>query len=431
MSAPTDRPDDSNISARAFWLEQVSEAASVLSSNQVSNQFTSNQLSNQFRGNAGSSKISFESGFEPSVVREPALYLHAPHPRSHLGNRSKAALIGGPVCVLLAVALTAVIAIGQFSLTEIWRQLVIDRTFELTSSSAAPATLAIRAEAATPRLIVQSSRGMSGEPAPLGLTLQGRAEGAVVIITGLVPGMELSTGGAVGADAWEVSATDLRDVWIAPPKSFVGSVDLVAELRWPDDKIADRQTIHVEWVSPVLAQHQLDREEITAAPPTPPAPAPRQLDREEITVVPPIPLAQAPRQLDREEITAAPPTLPAPGQRQLDREEITAAPPTPPAPAPRQLDREEIAVLLKRGKDLFANGDLAAARLVLQRAADANDVEATLALAATYDPFVLRELRVYSFPADAEMARVWYEKARELGSSAASRRLEMLSSGAR
>jgi hypothetical protein len=391
MSAPTDRPDDSNMSARAFWLEQVSEAASVLSSNQASNQFISNELSNQFRGNAGSSKISFESGFEPSVVREPAFYPPAPHPRSHLGNRSKAALIGGLGCVLLAVALTAVIAIGQFSLAEIWRQLVIDRTVELTSSSAAPATSAIQAEAAIPRLIVQSSRGMSGEPAPLGLTLQGRAEGAVVIITGLVPGMELSTGGAVGADAWEVSATDLRDVWIGPPKSFVGSVDLVAELRWPDNKIADRQTIHLEWVSPVLAQHQLDREEITAAPPTPPA--------------------QAPRQLDREEITAVPPILPA--------------------QAPRQLDREEIAVLLKRGKDLIANGDLAAARLVLQRAADVNDVEATLALAATYDPFVLRELRVYSFPADAEMARVWYEKARELGSSAASRRLEMLSGGAR
>src|SRR5215472_16625298 len=265
MSAPTDRPDDSNISARVFWLEQVSEAASVLSSNQVSNQFTSNQLSNQFRGNAGRSKISFESDFEPSVVREPALYLHAPHPRSHLGNRSKAALIGGLVCVLLAAALTAVIAIGQFSLTEIWRQLVIDRTFELTSSSAAPATLAIRAEAAIPRLIVQSSRGMSGEPAPLGLTLQGRAEGAVVIIAGLVPGMELSTGGAVGADAWEVSATDLGDVWISPPKSFVGSADLVAELRWPGDKIADRQTIYVEWVSP-LAQHQLDRDDTTAVP---------------------------------------------------------------------------------------------------------------------------------------------------------------------
>jgi TPR repeat protein len=68
---------------------------------------------------------------------------------------------------------------------------------------------------------------------------------------------------------------------------------------------------------------------------------------------------------------------------------------------------------------------------VLQRAADANDVEATLALAATYDPYVLRELKVYSFAADAGMARTWYEKARQLGSSAALRRLDMLTSGAR
>ena len=89
-------------------------------------------------------------------------------------------------------------------------------------------------------------------------------------------------------------------------------------------------------------------------------------------------------------------------------------------------------VLLKRGKDLIANGDIAAARLVLQRAADANDAEAAFALAATYDPYVLRGLKVYSFPAaDVEMARAWYEKARELGSSAASQRLEMLTSGAR
>jgi len=55
--------------------------------------------------------------------------------------------------------------------------------------------------------------------------------------------------------------------------------------------------------------------------------------------------------------------------------------------------------------------------------------EAALALAATYDPFVLRELKVYGFTPDAAMARVWYEKARDLGSPAAPRRLEMLTQG--
>ena len=321
-------------------------------------------------------------------------------------------MVCGLVGVILAVAIAAVIAIGQFSLAEIWRQLAIDRTIELASSSARPAPA--RAEPAIPRLIVQSSRAMSGEPVPLGLALQGPAEGAVVIITGLVPGMELSTGGAVGADAWQVPATDLSDAWISPPESFVGSTDLVAELRWPDNKIADRQTIHVEWVPPVS-----------------PAPPQRQLDREEITAAPPISPAPAQRQLDREEITAAPPISPAPAQRQLDREEITATLPISPAPAQRQLDREEITVLLDRGKHLIANGDLAAARLVLQRAADANDAEAALALAATYDPIVLRELKVYGFTADPAMARAWYQRARELGSAAALQRLEMLTTGAR
>ena len=49
--------------------------------------------------------------------------------------------------------------------------------------------------------------------------------------------------------------------------------------------------------------------------------------------------------------------------------------------------------------------------------------------AATYDPYVLRALKVYGFKADPDMARVWYEKARELGSAAAPRRLEMLTRG--
>ena len=423
MGAPTDRPEDPNIGARAVWLRQVSEAASALAATQVPEQLSGGarpskisvgsttdaravwlgqvseaasalaaaQVPEQRSGSPRPSKISVGSSITVTPSRVVLLDPDVPPP-SRLRGRSRLTVVCGLVGVILAVAIAAVIAIGQFSLAEIWRQLAIDRTIELASSSARPAPA--RAEPAIPRLIVQSSRAMSGEPVPLGLALQGPAEGAVVIITGLVPGMELSTGGAVGADAWRVPATDLSDAWISPPESFVGSTDLVAELRWPDNKIADRQTIHVEWVPPV-------------------SPAPPQ------------------RQLDREEITAAPPISPSSAQRQLDREEITATLPISPAPAQRQLDREEITVLLDRGKHLIANGDLAAARLVLQRAADANDAEAALALAATYDPIVLRELKVYGFTADAAMARAWYQRARELGSAAALQRLEMLTTGAR
>jgi hypothetical protein len=41
------------------------------------------------------------------------------------------------------------------------------------------------------------------------VALQGRIDGAVVMVTGLLSGMTLSMGGAVGADAWQVPAADL------------------------------------------------------------------------------------------------------------------------------------------------------------------------------------------------------------------------------
>jgi hypothetical protein len=124
----------------------------------------------------------------------------------------------------------------------------------------------IRNEAATPKLLVELSRGPQGEPIPIGLKLRGQADGAIVIIRGLAPGMELSAGDAVAGDTWQLSASDLQYVWVAPPKDFVASADLVAELRLPNSQVADRQTIHLEWMRPLTSsQPELEREQI--APP--------------------------------------------------------------------------------------------------------------------------------------------------------------------
>src|ERR1700674_2461557 len=65
-----------------------------------------------------------------------------------------------------------------------------------------------------------------------------------------------------------------------------------------------------------------------------------------------------------------------------------------------QLDPDEIAPLLKRGDELIASGDLAAARLVLRRAAEAGNARAAFALAGTYDPSVLERLGVHGFTPD-------------------------------
>jgi hypothetical protein len=83
-------------------------------------------------------------------------------------------------------------------------------------------------------------------------------------------------------------------------------------------------------------------------------------------------------------------------------------------------------VLLKRGQKLVAVGDLASARVVPRRAAEAREPRAALALASTYDPIVLEKLAVYGLEADISLAWSWYEKAKEFGSEDAPRRLEML-----
>jgi len=84
--------------------------------------------------------------------------------------------------------------------------------------------------------------------------------------------------------------------------------------------------------------------------------------------------------------------------------------------------------LLRRADALIASGDVAAARLVLRRAADAGDAGAAMALAGTYDPANLAKLGVHGIVPDLAMARSWYEKARTFGSAEARQRLEMLAS---
>lgn len=59
-------------------------------------------------------------------------------------------------------------------------------------------------------------------------------------------------------------------------------------------------------------------------------------------------------------------------------------------PPSRRQPNGGLALLVQRGKDLIiiATGDLATARLLLRRAAEANDAEAALALGTTYDPII-------------------------------------------
>jgi len=55
----------------------------------------------------------------------------------------------------------------------------------------------------------------------------------------------------------------------------------------------------------------------------------------------------------------------------------------------KTLDAETLAVLMTRARSVLALGDIAAARLLLERAANAQDATAAFLLAQTYDPAVL------------------------------------------
>jgi TPR repeat protein len=90
-------------------------------------------------------------------------------------------------------------------------------------------------------------------------------------------------------------------------------------------------------------------------------------------------------------------------------------------------DASEIAAKMKIGTELMASGDITAARMMFERAAEAGEAAGAFALAETYDPVVLRRLRLRGGIApDVALARRWYEKARDLGSIAAPERIVRL-----
>jgi hypothetical protein len=120
----------------------------------------------------------------------------------------------------------------------------------------------------------------------------------------------------------------------------------------------------------------------------------------------------------RDEIAAA---LRGAHQNRPEMRQPAAA--TPPV---RQIDADELATLLKRAKGFIAIGDIAAARLLLERAADAQDASAALLLAQTFDPAVLGTPDARSITPDPEAARSWYQKAARFGSLDAQQRLAQM-----
>ena len=127
---------------------------------------------------------------------------------------------------------------------------------------------------------------------------------------------------------------------------------------------------------------------------------------------------------DPSEVTAVAPTTSvpvAPGHV------LSSAPNrTSPEFVTRQLDRDELASMCQRADDFIKSGDLSSARLLLERGAEAGDARATLTLAGTFDPNVLKTLGFQEGVADIAMARFWYDRAQKLDAAEAPRRIQEL-----
>jgi hypothetical protein len=162
------------------------------------------------------------------------------------------------------------------------------------------------------------------------------------------------------------------------PPGFSGAIDLAVELRFFDDTVVDRGTLHFE------------------CPPTDP-------------IRPAGAAAVSESSADKALASAAP----------KDHNAIQQA-------SDSQRDHEPIELLIGLSEKLLSQGDVAAARILLQPAAEAHDARAALALGSTYDPIELAILQAHGVAADVSLAFDWYKKAQELGSREAQERLRLL-----
>ena len=137
--------------------------------------------------------------------------------------------------------------------------------------------------------------------------------------------------------------------------------------------------------------------------------------------------ASLPAQLpSRDEIALALKTAHQNQAPEVQQPAVAAAAPASVAPPVRRMDSGELAALMTRAKTFLASGDIPPARLLLERAAEAQEASAALMLAQTYDPTVLGTQDIRNITPDPALARSWYQRAAQLGSVDAQRRLSQL-----
>jgi hypothetical protein len=228
------------------------------------------------------------------------------------------------------------------------------------------------------RLVVEDRQAFANEPIWLGAVADPAASSGALSLRGLAHGTRLSAGLALDEDGWELALRDIDRAYVYAPSDFVGVMDATIALLSPAKMVIDSRQMRLEWMAKVDS-----------------LPNKQEMDLGSANGVPKRP------------VDAGPPGLIA--KLQIDSGTVNAT-------AVRPLDQQQAASLMERGRELLKSGDVALAQLAFRRVAEAGNADAALALATTYDPRCLAERKLVGIVGDEAKARVWYQRAKELGS---------------
>ncbi len=241
----------------------------------------------------------------------------------------------------------------------------------------APAGKPAVQETAPPNLMVEDGSTIANMPLGLGVSVTNYTPDETVELSGLLAGAVVSAGTASAPGQWRLNVDDLPTALVTPPRDYVGAMDLVAEVQAGDGRTVASQPLRLYW---------------------------RQ--------------ARDAGQGDVAKLQSRADVAPAVAS-------------VAPSAKVREIDPAEVAALLKRAEALMSNGDLPAARLLLQRISETHNARAAYDLATTYDPTVIAALGVVTAASDLALARKWYERARDWGAVNASAKLDALASAAK
>jgi len=124
----------------------------------------------------------------------------------------------------------------------------------------------------------------------------------------------------------------------------------------------------------------------------------------------------------------APPADPtaAPAFAETAPQGVQAAVTADKARAPLPLPAEQITALLARGDAFVRTRDIASARLLYERAADAGNGRAALRMGESFDPAFLDSIGIHRMLGDRQLALSWYRRACDLGDAEAALLLQKL-----